>query len=52
MIEKVNVNSKDTSEYNAGRTPLSWAAVNRHEAVIKLLLATEKVDINSKDKNG
>ena len=32
-----------------GRTPLSWAAESGHEAVVKLLLATEKVDVDSKD---
>ncbi|KAI9771507.1 MAG: hypothetical protein M1840_002127 [Geoglossum simile] len=34
-----------------GRTPLSWAAGNGHEVVVKLLLATEKVDVNSKDSH-
>ncbi|KAI9771530.1 MAG: hypothetical protein M1840_002150 [Geoglossum simile] len=34
-----------------GRTPLSWAAQSGHEAVVKLLLATEKVDVDSKDSN-
>lgn len=43
-----DLNSKDTQ---CGRTPLSWAAENGHEAVVKLLvlLATDGVDPNSKD---
>ena len=35
-----------------GRTPLSWAADNGHEAVFKLLLETGKVDVDSKDSGG
>ena len=35
-----------------GRTPLFYAAKNRHEAVVKLLLARDDVDVNSRDDNG
>ena len=34
------------------QTPLSLAAWYGHEAAVKLLLATGKVDINSKNSNG
>jgi hypothetical protein len=46
-LENLGLDCKDT---DYGRTPLSWAAGNGHEAVVKLLL--EKgvdVDFNSKD---
>jgi ankyrin repeat protein len=39
---------KDTN----GRTPLSWAAESGHEAVVRLLLATDGVDSDSKDLFG
>jgi ankyrin repeat protein len=41
----VDLNSKDTKY---GQTLLSWAAENRHEAVVKLLLAQDGVDRKSK----
>ncbi|KAH8693478.1 ankyrin repeat-containing domain protein, partial [Phaeosphaeriaceae sp. PMI808] len=45
---KVDMNSKD----NNGQTPLSWAAMKGHEAVVKLLLETGKVDVDLKDNDG
>ncbi|RYP09549.1 hypothetical protein DL764_001234 [Monosporascus ibericus] len=45
LIRECNTDMKDSH----GRTPLSWAAWNGHEAVVKLLLGTENVDPNSKD---
>jgi ankyrin repeat protein len=38
---KVDVDLKDKN----GRTPLSWAAQNGHEAIVKLLVETGKVDV-------
>jgi ankyrin repeat protein len=49
LVEKgADVDSKDSS----GRTPLSWAAGQGHEAVVRLLLATGGVDPDSKDGLG
>lgn len=47
LLEKFDPNSRDS--YN--RTPLSWAAKNGHEAVVRLLISTGKVEIDSRDKN-
>jgi len=44
-------NSPDPKDSH-GRTPLWWAASNGYEAVVKLLLEIDKVDINIKDKDG
>ncbi|KAL8402640.1 hypothetical protein RB596_009125 [Gaeumannomyces avenae] len=35
-----------------GKTPLWWAAQNGREAIVKLLLETGKVDVESKDNDG
>jgi ankyrin repeat protein len=45
---RVNIYTKD----NDGRTPLSQAKSNGHEAVVKLLLNTVKVEVDAKDKEG
>jgi ankyrin repeat protein len=44
----VNVDSKD----NFGQTPLSWAARNGHETIVKLLFKTGKIDVDSKNGSG
>jgi ankyrin repeat protein len=41
----------ESKDDNFGRTPLSWAAGNRHEAVIKLLVE-KGAELESKDKDG
>ncbi|KAI7385771.1 hypothetical protein KC336_g17904 [Hortaea werneckii] len=43
-----HVNQRDSD----GRTPLWWAAYSGHEAVVRLLLATGKVDANLADFRG
>ncbi|RYP73107.1 hypothetical protein DL771_003858 [Monosporascus sp. 5C6A] len=45
-------NQPDSKDAEYGRTPLSWAAENGHEAVVKLLIAEKAVDPNPKDING
>lgn len=35
-----------------GRTPLWYAAANGREAIVRLLLDTDNIDINAKDDNG
>ncbi|RAK90962.1 sex-determining protein fem-1, partial [Aspergillus costaricaensis CBS 115574] len=48
--KRVNINSKDPVE---GLTPLSWASKNGHEGtIIKLLLGTKNIKLNSKDSSG
>ena len=40
----------DSKDAQYGRTPLSWAAENGHEAVVKLLLE-KAIDVDSKDNS-
>ncbi|ERF74254.1 hypothetical protein EPUS_01941 [Endocarpon pusillum Z07020] len=44
----VDLESEDKYQYNS-RTPLSWAAANGHEAVVKLLVK-QGADVESKDE--
>ncbi|OKO90287.1 hypothetical protein PENSUB_13420 [Penicillium subrubescens] len=44
----VDVDSKDPD----GRTPLWWATLGGHGALVSLLLETGLVDIDSKDSDG
>ncbi|RPB17367.1 ankyrin [Morchella conica CCBAS932] len=44
--EGVDLNMKDS---RSGQTPLSHAAANGHEIVVKRLIAMEGVDVNTKD---
>ena len=53
----LTVDCKETSicadlKDSYGWTPLSWAARGGHEAVVKLLVETGKVDVDSKDSDG
>jgi ankyrin repeat protein len=48
LENRYDLNLKDTS----GRTPLSWIAESGYEAVIKLLLANDGVNPDSKDNGG
>ncbi|WQF89372.1 Putative ankyrin repeat-containing domain superfamily [Colletotrichum destructivum] len=45
---QVEVNLRETKY---GLTPLSWATENGHESVVKMLLDTGKIDVNSSDKH-
>lgn len=44
----MDIDPKDAT----GKTPLTWAAINGHFAIIELLLNSGRVNINSRDRNG
>ena len=47
-MECYDINERDI----LGRTPLAWAARNRHEEVVKMLLGREEVDPDVPDNDG
>lgn len=49
MVDQAGTDIDARDDY--GQTPLSWAAGNGHEAVLRLLLATGKVNVDAKDKD-
>lgn len=50
MVELLLATENVNPDYE-GRTPLSWAAEDGQKIVVKLLVATEGVNPNSKDFN-
>ncbi|KAK4062778.1 uncharacterized protein Triagg1_9648 [Trichoderma aggressivum f. europaeum] len=42
----------DSRDIRAGRTALGWASENGHADVVKLLLDTNRVNVNAQDVNG
>jgi hypothetical protein len=51
LLEKEGVDP-DSKDFHYGQTPLMWAAAHGHEAVARLLLHKDRVNINSKDSYG
>ena len=49
-IGQITIDTDNKDE--TGRTPLSWAAAGGHEAIVKLLLDTGKVDVDTRDNAG
>jgi hypothetical protein len=47
-----NVNAMANSRDSYSRTPMFLAAVNGHEATVKLLMEREDVDVNARDRSG
>jgi ankyrin repeat protein len=47
-LQDIQINEKD----NAGQTPLSLAAANGEEVIVRLLLEQNDVDLESKDEVG
>jgi ankyrin repeat protein len=51
LLEK-GAKKLETKDKTHGQAPLSWAARNGHEAVVKLLLEKGAKKLETKDKDG